>query len=165
MLFLHHVNSQGQPRGSKAFKGISDVSIRLLRSRTSSSFTLETESRFPTTPARVRGQLDTSARAWRYQPLGKGVGAEKVAGSTDDRLMAALSQAGSSGLTYAQVDEIPGLSQDIAKKRFPDWHAADKIDRRGTGTKTDPYRWLPLAGAQSRAVRSPLKEVIAPNPY
>jgi hypothetical protein len=165
VLFLHHVNSQGQPRGSKAFKGISDISIRLLRSRSSSSFTLETESRFPTTPARVRGQLDRSPRTWRYQGLGKTIGAEQVADSADERLMAALSQAGSSGLTYAEVDGIPGLSKDMAKKRFPGWHAANKINRRGTGTKTDPYRWLRPAGPQSGAVRGPLKEVIAPNPY
>jgi hypothetical protein len=64
--------------------------------------------------------------------------------TTDGRLLKALAQAGPTGLTYANVDRMPGLSQHMAKKRFPGWYEADRIGRKGSGSKTDPYRWLPL---------------------
>jgi AAA domain len=53
VLFLHHMNNANQPRGSKAFKGVVDTSIRFLRRSKSRSFRLETETRSTTSVSRT----------------------------------------------------------------------------------------------------------------
>jgi hypothetical protein len=147
ILFLHHMNNASQPRGSKAFRGNVDISIRLLRKPGSRTFRLETETRFPTSvPASLRSELIESADGWFYRPLDvrSSIG-EASARSTDELLREALVQAGPVGLTYAQIDRIDGLSKDIAKKRLPEWRTQQRIGHHGTGAKTDPYRWYPCS--------------------
>jgi hypothetical protein len=148
VLFLHHMNGQGQPRGSKAFRGIVDMSIRFIRHGKAGAFRLASESRFPTaTPSTLEARLVRAPDGWFYVQAGGAASKEAPAdhhGQTDGRLLKALAQAGPTGLTYANVDRMPGLSQHMAKKRFPGWYEADRIGRKGSGSKTDPYRWLPL---------------------
>jgi hypothetical protein len=145
VLFLHHMNGQGQPRGSKAFRGIVDTLIRFSRSGTSHVFTLDAESRFPSaTPAKLRAELVQASPFWVFRGLdggSSGTSTQDGGESTDARLRRALVEAGPSGLTYEHIDRIDGLSEDKAKKRLPRWYEARKISRRGKGSKSDPYRW------------------------
>lgn len=61
--FLHHLNSSGQPRGSKALKGIVDAAVRLYRRDGARTVELKTESRFPTaTEPLVKGRLIQAPR-------------------------------------------------------------------------------------------------------
>ena len=67
VLFLHHMNGYGQPRGSKAFRGVVDITICFHRTRQSEQFRLESESRFPTaTPSLLRAKLIKSPDVWFY---------------------------------------------------------------------------------------------------
>jgi hypothetical protein len=143
VLFLHHTNKLSQqPRGSGAFRGLADISLRFLRKRDASMFRLQTESRFRTVPLLAAKRV-VMPGGWSYQVLGAG---EKpgptLATSTDERLWQALKEAGPEGLTYAEIGQIDGLSEDMAKKRFPKWKQEDKVDHHGKGTKNDPLRWF-----------------------
>lgn len=143
VLFLHHLNKVGQPRGSQAFSGVVDIRMRLHKSR-GNGFRIQTETRFATglSPS-LGGRLVQVPHGWFYE-MGTGtptVSSQKAAESTDDRLLAALVAAGADGMTYSEFDTIPGLSSDLAKKRFPAWHP-ERIVRIGNGRKGNPYRWV-----------------------
>jgi AAA domain len=158
VIFLHHMNGQGQPRGSKAFRGIVDTSIRAYRQHKSRVVRLETESRFPTaTPASVKAALVKAPDGWFYEALSPpGIAGEQRSEdtSTDVCLLEALVHAGPNGLTYEEIDQIDGLSKDIAKKRLPQWRQERKVDHYGQGLKTDPYRWYAITDRGFSAVRS-----------
>jgi hypothetical protein len=143
VLFLHHFNKQGQPRGSQAFRGVVDIEMRLRKGR-QQSFHINTVSRFATTLApTLRGRLLMSATEWSFTTSGSHhSAAESADESTDSRLWKALLEAGPQGLTYGAIDEIEGLSRHIAKKRLPRWYP-EKAGRYGRGTKRNPYRWYP----------------------
>jgi hypothetical protein len=142
VLFLHHMNNANQPRGSKAFKGVVDTSIRFLRRSKSRSFRLETETRSTTTvPSRLRAELIQAPSGWFYRVLEGGTDSpESSSQSTEELLWQAVLKAGRRGITYGELDRIDGLSVDIAKRRLPSWNGT-RVSRDGTGTKTDPYRW------------------------
>jgi hypothetical protein len=146
VLFLHHMNRFGQPRGSKAFLGVVDVSTRFQREPRSSAFRLDSISRFPVaTPAMLRGQLVREDGQWSYRLLNGSTEApsdQSPDGSVDDRLRQAVLKAGRSGLGYADFESVAGLSLDIAKKRLPELYARNEFQRTGTGKKGDPYRYL-----------------------
>ena len=55
--------------------------------------------------------------------------------------MDVLTEAGNKGLSYSDLNKIPGLSADKGKKRFPAWVAEDRLTCTGGGAKTDPYRF------------------------
>jgi len=145
VLFLHHMNNASQPRGSKAFRGVVDTSIRFLRKTKSSSFRLETETRSTTSMSRsLRGELVQAPEGWFYRSLDRGSDTTDMSTrSVDDLLWEAVLEAGKHGITYAELDRRDGLTLDIAKKRLPDWRREQRVDRDGDGTKSDPYRWYP----------------------
>jgi hypothetical protein len=145
VLFLHHMNNANQPRGSKAFRGVVDTSIRFLRRSKSRSFRLETETRSTTSVAgSLRAELIQGSDGWFYRAL-DGAGLTEAAGrSTDELLWQALQHAGRDGITYQELDRIEGLSVDIAKRRLPSWNGT-RVSRDGTGKKSDPYRWYARA--------------------
>jgi AAA domain len=145
VLFLHHMNNANQPRGSKAFRGVVDTSIRFLRKAKSHSFRLESETRSTTSVSRsLRAELVQSPDGWFYRAL-DGAGSTEAAGRTTDELLwQAVLKAGRQGTTYGELDRIEGLSLDIAKRRLPGWNGT-RVSRDGTGKKTDPYRWYALA--------------------
>jgi hypothetical protein len=145
VVFLHHMNNANQPRGSKAFRGAVDISIRFLRKPNSHTFRLETETRFPTSvPRSLRAQLIERPDGWSYQSLDERTWPiEKPARSTDELLLEALVAAGRDGLTYTDLDQIEGLSKDIAKKRLPKWRMEKRVGRDGAGAKNGSYRWYP----------------------
>jgi hypothetical protein len=65
VLFLHHMNTYGQPRGSKALRGIVDIMLSLHRDK-DTRFRLDAESRYPTaTPTQLRGRLIKGPERWR----------------------------------------------------------------------------------------------------
>jgi AAA domain len=144
VLFLHHMNNASQPRGSKAFRGVVDISTRFLRKTKSRTFRPETETRSTTSMAgSLRAELIQAPEGWFYRPL------EGQAGTTDgskrttnELLVDALKKAGEDGLTYAELEHSAGISLDVAKKRLPEWYEKGKVDRRGDGVKTDPYHWF-----------------------
>jgi AAA domain len=144
VLLLHHMNAYGQPRGSKAFRGIVDTSIRFQRTGKGGAFRLDTESRFPTQTT-LRAKLVETTGDWSYvalgtdQPHSPGEGTGRP---TDACLRQALVDAGPAGLTYQHLDSLPGLSMDIGKKRLPGLFAKGVVGRRGAGTRTDPYYWF-----------------------
>jgi hypothetical protein len=143
VLFLHHMNGQGQPRGSKAFRGIVDVSTRFSRNKKTNVVRLETESRFRVPPVlRAKLKLVKAATGTCYIPLDSVTEANKDRSITDDLLMEALAKAGAQGLTYDQVAELDGLSADMAKRRFPTWHREGKLERTCKGAKSNPYVWF-----------------------
>jgi hypothetical protein len=148
VLFLHHMNGQGQPRGSKAFRGIVDTSIRLYRQGNDNSFRLDAESRFPAaTPVRLKAKLVRAREPWRYEALDRiELHPTRDRVSVDALLLATLVAASPVGATYEQLDDVDGLSRDIAKRRLPDWRSDGKVDRHGEGTKTDPYHWFVPTG-------------------
>jgi hypothetical protein len=154
VLFLHHMNRYGQPRGSKALSGVVDISIRFTRDSRTNRFRLTAESRFPTaTPASWRGQLVRSKNPWEYQPLSTEQAQavpDDVAGSASnrDRLLRAVESTGSTGITYDEIGALPGLSKDIAKRFLPRWRGT-RVQAHGRGRKGDPLRWyaLPPSGA------------------
>jgi hypothetical protein len=141
ILLLHHMNGYNQPRGSKAFRGVVDTSIRFLRKAKNRSFQLETETRSTTSMSRsLRAELVQAPDGWFYRAL-DGVGTTAAPGlTTDELLWQALEQAGKHGITYQELDRIEGLSIDIAKRRLPSWNGR-RVSRDGAGTKGDPYRW------------------------
>jgi AAA domain len=146
VLFLHHMNDQKQPRGSKAFRGVVDISIRLLRNEGSRRVRLETLSRFPTaTPLELKGELIKAADGWVYAAMDPITSKSKtvVAGSgPDESLRAALRGVAPGGATYQELARLPGLTENIAKKRLPAWYGKEpSLQRTGTGRKGDPYRW------------------------
>jgi hypothetical protein len=146
VLFLHHMNGYGQPRGSKAFRGIVDIQICLHRGA-GTNFWLETESRYPTaTPPRLDGTLVQAAPQWYYETAGPKAHTRSRprADETDDLLWDALVAAGDVGLTYGEIRAMPGLSDHKAKRRFPDWYANDRIRREGNGARNGRYRWFAL---------------------
>ncbi len=146
MLFLHHLNKQGHPRGSQAFRGVVDIEMRLYKGR-SHSFRIESMSRFATGMApKLGGKLVENPTGWFYQVLDGGDAAREAAKveTTDARLWKALVEAGPTGITYYEIDQVDGLSEDIAKKRFRHWFP-ERVGRHGKGTKRDPYRWFALA--------------------
>jgi AAA domain len=142
VLFLHHMNNANQPRGSKAFRGVVDTSIRFLRKSKSCSFRLESETRSTTSlPNSLRAELIQAPEGWSYRPLdGRVRSTEASERSTDELLWRAILKAGRDGITYAELDRIDGLSADIAKRRLPSW-IGTRISRDGGGNKGDPYRW------------------------
>jgi AAA domain len=148
VLFLHHMNNASQPRGSKAFRGVVDVSTRFLRKAKSRTFRLETETRSTTSTAgSLRAELIQAPEGWFYRALERGSEPTKSGQSTDALLWEAIQRAGSDGLTYAELDGSDGLSRDIAKKRLPQWRNEKRVGRNGTGEKNDPYRWYPCPSA------------------
>jgi hypothetical protein len=143
VIFLHHFNKSGHPRGSQAFGGVVDIELRLHKRR-SNTFSIDTSTRFPTTLApTLKGRLIQDPNGWFYEATTgvSGEGSSEPLERTDDRLWAALAAAGANGMTYGEFDAIPGLSSDLAKKRFPAWYP-ERIGRHGKGTKSDPYRWF-----------------------
>lgn len=146
VVFLHHMNGYGQPRGSKAFRAGVDISIRLFRQPvTSRMIRLEGEGRFPgLTPAKLYGELVMDNAPWSYR-LREDTKARPAGAATNQLLMQALHDAEQGCLTYGDLDRLEGLSADIGKKRLPKWHKQGRVGRRGRGTKTDPYCWYPQA--------------------
>jgi hypothetical protein len=142
VLFLHHMNAYSQPRGSSALRGAVDISIRFLRRGSDHAFQLQTQSRFlAATTLTLSGELDTSAGEAFYR-LRTSAGADSQSRRrTDDLLLETLMDAGSTGMSYAELDKVGCLSRDMAKKRLPQWLREGKIRRRGGGTKNDPFRW------------------------
>jgi len=139
------MNNANQPRGSKAFRGVVDTSIRFLRKPQSHSFRLESETRSTTSVSRsLRAELVQSPDGWFYRSLDRGSHGNGVsARSVDDLLWQAILEVGEQGITYAQLDRREGLTLDVAKKRLPDWWIEKRVARHGAGTKSDPYRWYP----------------------
>ena len=145
VLFLHHMNNANQPRGSKAFRGVVDISTRFLRRTMSRSFRLETETRSTTSLSRsLRAELIQASDGWSYRTIEGAGSTEAPRRSTDQLLWQALRQAGRQGITYRELDRIEGLSLDIAKRRLPSWNGT-RVSRDGTGKKNDPYRWYARA--------------------
>jgi AAA domain len=144
VLFLHHMNSASQPRGSKAFRGVVDVSSRFLRKAKNRAFRLETETRSTTSTAgSLRAELIQAPEGWFYRPLEGQLGTtHRSKRTTNELLFDALKKAGEDGLTYAELEHSAGISLDVTKKRLPDWYEKGKVDRRGAGVKTDPYHWF-----------------------
>jgi hypothetical protein len=142
VLFLHHMNNASQPRGSKAFRGVVDTSIRFLRKSKNRSFRLESETRSTTSLASsLRAELIQAPEGWFYRALeGRARSTEASERSTDELLWHAILKAGRDGITYAELDRIEGLSADIGKRRLPSWYGT-RVSREGTGNKGDPYRW------------------------
>jgi hypothetical protein len=145
VLFLHHMNNANQPRGSKAFRGVVDTSIRFLRKARSRSFRLESETRSTTSVSRsLRAELVQSPDGWFYRSLERGSDSTTTSNrSVDQLLWEALLQAGKPGITYGELDRRDGLTLDIAKKRLPALRREGRVGRNGAGSKTDPYRWYP----------------------
>jgi AAA domain len=145
VLFLHHMNNGNQPRGSKAFRGVVDTSIRFLRRPKSRSFRLESETRSTTSISRsVRAELVQAPDGWFYRLLDRSSDATDVSTrSVDDLLWQSILEAGAQGITYAELDGREGLTIDVAKKRLPSWRTEKRVGRSGAGTKSDPYRWYP----------------------
>jgi hypothetical protein len=145
VLFLHHMNAHGQPRGSKAFRGVVDMSIRFYRQGRGGEFRLATESRFPlATPATLRARLVKALDGWFYVRTDveeRTSQAQASEADTDALLWQALTDAGDGGLTYKEIGCMPALSIDKAKKRLPEWLGQVKVSRTGDGAKSDPYRW------------------------
>jgi hypothetical protein len=150
VLFLHHMNANGQPRGSGAFRGVADIAVRFYRQGTSGGFRLESESRLPTAlPSRLDATLVQDDNGWFYRardpaetPSGRG----SQAASVSEQLWTALVEAGPEGLTYNDFDGLAGLSADKAKRRLPDWHEEGKVERSGSGTRGSSYRWCAVTG-------------------
>lgn len=142
VLFLHHMNNANQPRGSKAFRGVVDTSIRFLRPSRSSTFSLDIETRSTISVSRsLKGELIQAREGWSYRPLAGQAGSTATAHqSIDELLWQTILSAGRHGITYAEIDRIEDLSADIAKRRLPSWNGT-RISRDGNGTKGDPYRW------------------------
>jgi len=143
VLFLHHMNNANQPRGSKAFRGVVDTSIRFLRRARSHSFRLESETRSTTSMSgSLRAELIQAPNGWFYRRLTRGSDSTKTSNrSVNELLWEALLQAGKPGITYAELDRRDGLTLDIAKMRLPALRSEGRVGRDGTGSKTDPYRW------------------------
>jgi hypothetical protein len=143
VLILHHLNKNGQPRGSSAFRGVADTSIRMQREKEKREFRLQIESRF-SSPHSLKRKLIATADGLSYVDIDKGTLSEpnRASEGTDERLLEALRNTFPDGLTYDEIGEIPGVSADQAKRRFPDWHREGKIDRGGSGAKGNPYRWF-----------------------
>lgn len=145
VLFLHHLNKNGHPRGSSAFRGVTDATIRMLRESGKSEFRLQIESRFAP-PGSLKGKLISTAEGLSYEAVGKSSGPKDLGTaiqSTDERLLQALREKPAGGLTYEDFNAIEGLSADQARKRFPSWRAQERIDRTGEGVRGDPFRWFP----------------------
>jgi hypothetical protein len=141
VLFLHHMNNANQPRGSKAFRGVVDTSIRFLRKPKRRTFRLEAETRSTSSaPSSLRAELVQAPDGWFYRVLEGAASTETPGRSTDELLWQAVLKAGRQGITYGELDRIEGLSLDIAKRRLPTWNGT-RVRRDGTGKKTDPYRW------------------------
>ena len=158
VLFLHHMNRFGQPRGSKALSGVVDVSIRFQREKGSHRFRLNAESRSPrATPSSWRAQLVQGGARWRYEALeGSGKsGNGPPAASTDHLLLQAIEAAGPEGVTYDELGLLPGISIDMAKRRLPRWRGR-RVEAHGSGRKGDPLRWH--SSKESSAVQPTRKE-------
>jgi hypothetical protein len=143
VVFVHHSNKHGhkRPRGSGAFEGLVDVSIEFRRYGKAGEFRLKAEGRYD--PLVVHGARTEIEGKWIYEPREtRTVGSESRSPSTDALLWDALFQAGTYGITYDEIDAIPGLSRDKAKKRFPGWFEEKKIDHHGDGKKGDKLRWF-----------------------
>jgi hypothetical protein len=145
VLFLHHMNNFNQPRGSKAFRGVVDTSMRFLRKAKSNSFRLESETRSTTSVSpSLRAELVQAPDGWYYRSLDRGSStADASRRSVEDHLWQVLLEAGGQGITYAELDRREGLTVDVAKKRLPSWKTEGRVGRNGAGTKSDPYRWYP----------------------
>jgi AAA domain len=146
VLFLHHMNGFGKPRGSKAFRGIVDIELLLGRGSTNTNtVNLNSVTRYASPlPPKLRAELVQTAGGWYYRVLeGSSTPSPRQSGATtDDRLWEAIRKAEGPGITYAEIDRIEGLSQHMAKKRFPGWHADGRLGRTGKGSKADPFRWF-----------------------
>jgi hypothetical protein len=144
VLFLHHTNKLGGVRGSEAFRGAVDISIKLTRPPRQSTLTLTTESRFVTqATAKLTARLQMHRDGWTYaeerKPASRIPKGEKVRG----RLLEAIEQAGPGGITYAEFDHVDGMSTYQAKRHLPRMYKDNLVDRSGAGSKTDPFRWKP----------------------
>jgi AAA domain len=150
VLFLHHMNGQGQPRGSGAFRGVTDIAVRFYRKGNNGGFRLESESRFPSAlPSRLEATLVQDENGWSYRTHDGAAASPSRGGhaaSVDERLWAVLVEAGPEGMTYAEIDGSAGLSDDIAKRRLPIWFETGRVERSGSGTKGSPYRWYAVTG-------------------
>jgi hypothetical protein len=146
VLFLHHVNQQGRPRGSSAFRGVVDTSILFSRPQKGKRIQLKAESRFgESTPPLLRGALVQTADGWIYEAgetASAKSGVNERQQGTDQLLWKTLLDAPLEGLTYRQLGLVDGLSEDIAKKRLPSWWKAGRVEPKGAGSKGDPYRWV-----------------------
>jgi hypothetical protein len=146
VLFLHHLNKNGQPRGSSAFRGVTDTAIRMHRDRGKKQFSLTVESRFASAPS-LKGTLIESDEGTSYIDVDERKGLKQpieANGGTQDPLFDALRNAGRAGLSYEEIRAIPGLSVYRAKRRFPGWYEEQKIHREESGVKGAPYRWFAL---------------------
>ncbi len=79
---------------------------------------------------------------WRYEILDDIGTRDSARVDIAELLWATLVKSGPEGITYKQLDQVPGLSEDIAKKRLPAWYKERRIEKNGSGSKTDPYRWF-----------------------
>ena len=165
VLFLHHMNNANQPRGSKAFRGVVDTSIRFLRKAKSRSFRLETETRSTTSVSgSLRAELIQASDGWFYRAL-DGAGSTEAARANDRRVALAspsTSRASTGSLTRNSIGSRAS-PLDIAKRRLPSWNG----DARQPRWNRHEERSLPLVRppqADFGAVRKYLKEVKTPNP-
>jgi hypothetical protein len=157
VLLLHHMNAQGRARGSSAFRGVTDVSIALTRVEGSNTITLKTQSRFAATPPILKAKLVKASDGWFYEPIDVQDPTGEVARiNTGAMLWEALCEAGPDGITYDEINALPGLSAHKAKKRFPGWFDQGKIGRYGAGEKGDSYRWFVLDAAIRCGASSPI---------
>jgi hypothetical protein len=146
VLLLHHMNAQGAPRGSTAFRGIADIELRLYRRTDSNGFRLRSFSRYSTPPT-LDGMLVEEGGRYFYRARERAEASARVgsrSAGVDRRLWNALVEAGPQGLTYAEIGKLDGLSVDIAKRRLPGWHEDGRVAPTGEGTKGSPYRWLAI---------------------
>ena len=128
VLFLHHMNGQSQPRGSKAFRGIVDISLRLERKK--NAIWLKTESRFATDlPATVEGRLVKAPDGWFYAPIVKSERREiGSCSSVDEQLLKALT--------------VPRLPREAREGVMRVWLQILREKHPGT-------EWVPVATATS----------------
>jgi hypothetical protein len=142
VLLLHHVNVKGNPRGSTAFSAAPDTVVRMRTNKSTGRITLIAEGR-RTALLTLKGRLDRERWTYESSPRREPEHRHTDTSPTDASLVAALKQAGPNGLTYSEIDAIPGLSAHKAKKRFPDWAKKGMIRPvGGTGRRGDPLRWV-----------------------
>jgi hypothetical protein len=148
VLFLHHMNALGQPRGSTVFRAAADIAVRFYRQGNRGGVRLETDSRLPTAlPSRLDATLIQDDDGWFYRTADReeiSPDRDSQPAGVDDRLWEVLVAAGPEGLTYSEIDRITDLSADIAKRRLPDWFDNGRVSRHGEGTRGSPYHWVAI---------------------
>jgi hypothetical protein len=138
VLVLHHSNANGRPRGSTAFEGSADIVVRL--KRRAETITLKSASRF--TPVELTGRLENNNPQPQFKAVANSTEHTSPRTPENDLLWQALNEAGREGITYAELDDQPGLSRFMAMRRLRAWRANNLVDCRGGGVKGDPRRWF-----------------------